>query len=81
MVLRYSVGSVIVEPSNLLRMEEEDIGVATGLASSILVFFRISRMYLCWERWRPSEDHVASTPRRNVKVQDIWEQMINSDPE
>jgi hypothetical protein len=67
MVLRYSVGSVIVEPSNLLRIEEEDIGVATGLASYILVFFRISRIYRCWERWRPSEDQVASTPKKKCK--------------
>jgi hypothetical protein len=49
-VLRYKVGSVIVEPSNLLSMVEADKGVEIDFASNILVFVRRSLMYLCCER-------------------------------
>lgn len=37
-LLRYSVGSVIVEPSNLLNVDDADIGEEIGFASNILIF-------------------------------------------
>jgi hypothetical protein len=37
-LLRYSVGSLIVEPSNLLNVDDADIGEEISFTSNILVF-------------------------------------------
>lgn len=62
-VLRYSVGSIIVEPSNLLKVEDADMGEEIGFANVIFVLERMSWMYLCCERQRPFAIHAASTLR------------------
>jgi hypothetical protein len=57
MVLRYRVGFEIEVPSNLLNEIEVDIGEDMGLASVILVFDKMSLIYLCCERCSPSVVH------------------------
>jgi hypothetical protein len=46
-VLRYIVGSVIVGPSYLLKVDEADIGEEIGFAKSMLVLNNKSCMYHC----------------------------------
>jgi hypothetical protein len=51
------VGSEIEVPSNLLNEIEVDIGEDMGLASVILVFDKMSLIYLYCERCSPSVVH------------------------
>jgi hypothetical protein len=61
------VGSSKVEPKNLLRGEEADSGEMIGLTRDMLVGFRISHMYLCWERKIPAGTRFTSTPRKKFR--------------
>lgn len=53
-MLQYNILSVIEGPVNLLRMVEEDIGDFIDLVRVILVQLKMSEMYRCCERSRPS---------------------------
>jgi hypothetical protein len=73
----------MVDPSKRLRVVEGAIGVETGFTRTILVFVRMSWMYLYWDRCRPSECHVASTLRkkwrgkRSLSAKDEWRSLMN----
>jgi hypothetical protein len=62
--LRYGEGSVRESPERSERACAVDIGVLTGLASNMLLFWRRSSLYRCWEIMRPSGVKVASIPRK-----------------
>jgi len=61
------VASVMEIPAYLWSWDEADMGEVRGLANIMLVFFKSSMTYRCWDKWRPVAHMATSTPRKKLK--------------
>jgi hypothetical protein len=57
-----------VTPSKAARLVVEDMGDETGLASTIFVLFRMSRIKRCRDNKTPPERPTTSIPKNRLRV-------------